>query len=40
VARRRGVQRWEDGLVVVSIDRLVPALPAMSYPIDSAALPF
>ena len=40
VARRRGVQRGEDGVLVVSIDRLVPALHAMSYAIEGGALPF
>lgn len=40
VAHSRGVQRWEDGVLVVSIDRLVSALHATRYPIESVALPF
>ena len=40
VARSHGVHRWDDGVLVVSIDRLVPALHAKSYPIESDALPF
>jgi Holliday junction resolvase-like predicted endonuclease len=40
VARSRGVYRWEEGVLVVSLDRLVPALRAASYRIESAALPF
>jgi hypothetical protein len=40
VARRRGVQHWDDGVLVISIDRLVPALHATSYPVESVALPF
>lgn len=40
VARSRGVYRWEEGVLIVSLDRLVPALRAASYRIESAALPF
>ena len=40
VARTRGVHRWNEGVLVGSIDRLVPALHAKSYPIESVALPF
>ena len=40
VARARGVYRWEDSVLVVSIDRLVLALHATSYPIESVAVPF
>jgi Holliday junction resolvase-like predicted endonuclease len=40
VARGRGLHRWEDGVLVVSIDCLVPALLAESHPIERAALPF
>jgi hypothetical protein len=40
VARARGLHRWEDGVLVASIDRLVPTLLATSYPIESVALPF
>lgn len=40
VARRRGLQRWEDDVLVVSIDRLVPALHATRDPIEGVALPF
>jgi len=39
VARARGVHRWEDGVLVVSIDCLLPALLA-SCPIESVALAF
>ena len=40
VARARGMHRWEDGVLVVSIDCLVPALLAASSPIERVALPF
>jgi hypothetical protein len=40
VARPRGVHRWEDGVLVVSIDRLLPALLTASCPIERVALPF
>jgi Holliday junction resolvase len=36
VARARGVDRWEDGVLVVSIDRLVPALQAATSCTGSA----
>jgi hypothetical protein len=39
VARARGVRRWEDGVLVVSIDCLLPALLAAGSPIARAALP-
>ena len=38
VARARGVYHWEESVLVVSIDRLVPSLPATSYPVESVAL--
>ena len=40
VARSRGMQRWEDGVLVVSIDCLLPALQAASSRIERVALPF
>jgi hypothetical protein len=40
LARFRGVHRWEDGVLVVSIDCLVPALHATGYQIEGVALPF
>lgn len=40
VARSRGVHRWEDGVLVVSLDCLVPALLAANSPIERVALPF
>jgi Holliday junction resolvase-like predicted endonuclease len=40
VARVRGVHRWEDGVLVVSIDCLLPALLAASCPVERVALPF
>jgi Nuclease-related domain len=39
VVRSRGVQRCEDGALVVSIDSLVAALHATSH-VESVALPF
>jgi Holliday junction resolvase-like predicted endonuclease len=40
VARARGVHRWEQGVLVVSIDCLLPALLAAGSPIQRVALPF
>lgn len=40
MARSRGVHRWEAGVLVVSIDCLVPALHATGYRIEGVALPF
>ena len=40
VARSHDVHRWEDGVLVVSIDCLLPALLAASSPIERVALPF
>jgi hypothetical protein len=38
-ARSRGVHRWEDGVLVVSIDRLIPALRAANFALSDVALP-
>jgi len=40
VTRARGVHRWEDGVLVLSLDRLVPALRAASSRIERVPLPF
>ena len=40
VVRSHSVHRWEDGVLVVSIDCLLPALLAASSPIERVALPF
>ena len=40
VARLRGLRRWEDDVLVISLDRLVPAPRAASSRIERVALPF
>jgi hypothetical protein len=40
VVRARDLHRWDDGVLVVSIDCLLPALLAAISPIERLALPF